>query len=295
MQKKNKKLIGAKTYLGFSIPDIKRELLFFDKIAYFFPITEWFDFIEKLDKHLGAEFHWLWENGLIFEVGKNELSEKIQSKVSKDSKLRKLIELHNILFKELNGQKSPDSMEKTMYYLRILTLVYQQIYKNWDCIPIFGTSKFPDEKSYSRKSDVLHIIIESLPIPDEQTSWEQIYDFKSDLESREKLYELRHWMMKMAKADLSANEIQEELEWLLHSYEKLMKLHCLKHKKGAIEVLVTSSAELIENIIKLRFSRIAKSLFSVRHKRIALLEAEMKSPGYEISYISKTKDRYSKK
>lgn len=158
---------------------------------------------------------------------------------------------------------------------------------NLEAFPILQTMKpLPNIQPSFKKVDVLNVVINSLPIPDELTSWEQILDFRSDPESRYKYLGLRNWMSEIARANLSPNEIEEKLEWLLYSYRKHMELHNLKFKKGVLETIVMSGAEFVENLIKLKFGKAAKKLFSIKHKKIHLMEAEMRAPGVEVSYIS---------
>jgi hypothetical protein len=45
--------------------------------------------------------------------------------------------------------------------------------------------------------------------------------------------------------------------------------------------------EIAENLVKFQFGKLAKGLFSLRHRKLSLLEGELKSPGREIAFISK--------
>ena len=51
-------------------------------------------------------------------------------------------------------------------------------------------------------------------------------------------------------------------------------------------------AILIQNIARLKFSKLAKTMFSFKENEIALLEAELKAPGNELAYISKIKTQF---
>lgn len=61
----------------------------------------------------------------------------------------------------------------------------------------------------------------------------------------------------------------------------------MKVNAGVLETVVTAGAEIIENLIRLKFGRLAQALFAIKHRRIALLEAERSAPGREVAYIAK--------
>ncbi len=69
----------------------------------------------------------------------------------------------------------------------------------------------------------------------------------------------------------------------------------MKYKKGVLEAFVITSAEWIENIVKLKLLKIAKSLFTIKHKKINLMIEEMRAPGKEVAYIASTKELFRNK
>jgi len=50
-------------------------------------------------------------------------------------------------------------------------------------------------------------------------------------------------------------------------------------------VLVTTTAEVAENLLRLKVSVAAKALFSVKEHKLKLLEEEKKTLGREIAYV----------
>jgi len=50
--------------------------------------------------------------------------------------------------------------------------------------------------------------------------------------------------------------------------------------------------EIIEDVAKLRWSKIVKGVFSARHGKVELLEAEMKAPGRECAYVFDARTRF---
>jgi hypothetical protein len=50
-----------------------------------------------------------------------------------------------------------------------------------------------------------------------------------------------------------------------------------------------STAELLENVMRFKWGAVAKGLFSLKQRNIALLEGELTSPGNEVAYIVKAR------
>jgi hypothetical protein len=143
-------------------------------------------------------------------------------------------------------------------------------------------------------SGVVRAVLEGLPIPDETTPWEAIIDFRDDATAMTKLLALRRWMRQMATSSTSPTHLTEEIEWLLHEYEEHMKLHQLKINKGALEMVVTLAAGLLEDIMKLKLRDAVGLLFERNSRRIALMEAERSAPGRELAYLSRAKSAFGK-
>jgi len=176
-------------------------------------------------------------------------------------------------------------------------------YKDVNAYPALSefTDEFSKNEKLSRrkneniKTDVLNIVIENIPTPDESVTWEQILDFRNDPDSQGKILALRNWINKTARSGASYNEIQDELEFLLYNYERHMELHKMKHNVDTFEAIVVTTAEVLEGIAKLNLADSVRKLFSIKHRRVELLEAELNNPGAEIAYIYKSREKFSKK
>lgn len=324
MKLKGKEIIGAKQKSALNLlsgkMDFKRDLMLFDRLFYIHsPIPS----LKELSKfHEFSQFHdlinqvlneveWLYEHDLLFDYDTIPREEK-EVPISKKEHLVLFDELKftltafNEYRKELrkkNFYKEKSYIKKILplrilfesgyhaYNIRRIAYLLRLIYK-WEIYPIVTTTDVPFEQ---KKANVLQLVLKSLPIPDELTPWEQILEFKSDIDSQEKFFALKIWINEIASQNLSINEIEEKLEWLLHSYKKHMELHKIRFKKGILEAFIITSAEVIEDTVNLRFSKLAKSLFSLRKKKIDLMETEMKAPGYEVSYIIKARERFTPK
>lgn len=161
--------------------------------------------------------------------------------------------------------------------------------------PILNQIKYFPENPNTTKADVLHIVINSLPTPDDSVPWEQILDYRSDLDIRDNFLALREWMTDITQKKLTPAEIEEKLASLLAKYEKHMKIHKMKVNRSTLQTIVVTSAELLEDLIKFKWGKAAKLLFSLQERKISLLEAELKAPGVEVAYLSKTRDQFGAK
>jgi len=60
-----------------------------------------------------------------------------------------------------------------------------------------------------------------------------------------------------------------------------------------MQTLVTLPFELLENLIKIRFSKIPEPLFVLRKQKISLMEAELNAPGRKLAYVIKAKEVFA--
>jgi hypothetical protein len=200
---------------------------------------------------------------------------------------REALEWHR-LFKSQNLQ----SLE-TEYYLGRMFAAQARNTLRYDAVCVI---KSPPSVWLSPEgspgNQVVQVVLSALPVPDDLTAWEQIAEFRSDPDSKRKLLQLKVWMRELAKGNCSHAEAEEKLEWLMREYEHHMQIHRMKTSQGVLEAVVTTAAEIAEDLVKIRWSNAAKALFSMRMKRIELLEAESKAPGHEIAYLLKAKNAF---
>lgn len=141
---------------------------------------------------------------------------------------------------------------------------------------------------------VTSIVLDAFPLPDESATFEDIINFKEDPDTSRKRQLLQRWTHNLAtKGVTSEKEIAQEIEWLLADYEEHMRLHKMKINRGTLETVFVTGAEIAEDLAKFKWGAAAKLLFSASHRKIELLEAEMKAPGRELAYISKARERFN--
>ncbi len=145
-----------------------------------------------------------------------------------------------------------------------------------------------------KEQDIATLVINKLPVPNEITPYEEIFDYRKDEESKQHFEALRLWMQKLEIQGKTVMEIQQELDFLLHEYEKHLKLHRIRFRHETLKLVVKAVPSLMENLIKLRLSKLMDTVFDYKENKLKFMEAELENPGLEIAYVYKTKEKYSK-
>lgn len=143
------------------------------------------------------------------------------------------------------------------------------------------------------KASVATIALHRLPLPDADTPWEAIAEWKSDSEAVEKYRTLRAWIARVASENVSVADIEEELIAQLTTYEQYMALQHRKLRRGRVEAIVLPIAGALEDLVHFRFSNAAERLFAIFKQEIVLLESELIAPGREVAYIASTNRRFA--
>ncbi|MDP1614775.1 MAG: hypothetical protein Q8L68_03165 [Methylococcales bacterium] len=135
----------------------------------------------------------------------------------------------------------------------------------------------------------MKVAMNNFPLPDNSTPWEQVVDFRSDSNNQENLVSFRRWIRKLSSENLNSQEIQEELEYLINEHNNHMTMSKIKSNFGTVEALIKLPFELLENALKLKFSKLPEPLFTLSKRHISLIEAEINSPGRELAYLIKAR------
>jgi hypothetical protein len=175
----------------------------------------------------------------------------------------------------------------------ILNVLNQEKKVDFYSVPLLKKLQLPKEMD-SARVDVINLLIEKIPIPDDKTPWEAIFDFKNDSDNKGRMVALRKWVNKIVKSNVSAAEMRDEIDDLLYRYRKSLDIHKIKHRNGTLQTIVVGSAEILENVLTFKFSKIAKELFSVNQSKVDLMNLELNAPGNELAYIYQTHDKFSR-
>jgi hypothetical protein len=273
---------------------LKREALMFKKIA--IPLLD--SLLAPNEKHLSQEtvrligdLEWLLNQGIIFQPEQEPddtrllTNEQYITAIEEEAKLDE--ELAN-LFNDGVSRTEASFRERFLRadYLRLrFTAIQLRELSKADSYPIFPLFSHLERDSEVNKLGVVRVVLNALPIPNDLTSWEQILEYRSDPDSHAKFLDLRNWMNEVARAALTPIEVEQKLEHLLSQYQRHMALHKMKTNTGTLETIVVAGAEFVEHLAKFKWGKIAKGLFSLKHRRIAMMEGELTSPGNEVAYV----------
>lgn len=187
----------------------------------------------------------------------------------------------------------PPMLYYSQYEARCVS-VYLQELESMDAYPVLSnTFTLPQLFNLpSIKKDIVNITLNSLPVPDDSVPWEQILEYRSDPDSQSKFLALRHWMSEVARAELTPAEVEEKLAYLVDQYQRHMKLHRMKTNIGTLETIVTTGAEVLGDLASFKWGKAAEALFSLKRRKVALLEGELTAPGNEVAYIVKARESF---
>jgi hypothetical protein len=138
----------------------------------------------------------------------------------------------------------------------------------------------------------MRAVLKALPIPDELTPWKDILEFRRDTETVCAFAGLREWIQQAAGEQLSARELEAKLHGDLLRYEQQLKRHGIKATYLRLETVVTAPVACIENFLKLKWTDMMKTAFSVGRQEIELMEAEEELAGRQLHYIVRAQERF---
>jgi hypothetical protein len=141
-------------------------------------------------------------------------------------------------------------------------------------------------------NNVLRVAFQCLPVPGDTCSWQDIFDFKAEL--RDKRWGFRRFLKALSSKEQTEAEIRDEIEWMVNEYKKAMAIHEIKASQSFVDVFVICPLEIIENLAKFNWSKVAKGALQVRKRKSELMEAEMKAPGRECAYVFDAQRRFGR-
>ncbi|MBI5371460.1 MAG: hypothetical protein HZA79_05470 [Sphingobacteriales bacterium] len=283
-----------------------KDLFYFDKLMYSLGdkaslenLCNSFPYGADKFKEKMEEIEKLEKAGLISEIPKDEKYEHVPS--IKEA-LKHKVEALDMVRKFTTKEKSIeevflDFLERFRIIgqldARSESILLNSVSQNSYTPIIRGNYRNFSEKAIYPHSPVLSVLIKKFPLVSNKIELEDLIAFKNDPDSQLKLFRLKEWVLEISKKDYTEKEIEQKIDYLLQEYTKQLELHKLKYSVGAVESIVTVSLEVLENIVKLNFSKAAKVLFDLKKQELTLMEAEQKMTGRELAYLYKLKNRSS--
>jgi hypothetical protein len=164
-----------------------------------------------------------------------------------------------------------------------------------DVVPICKTELPNTVKTATNMANaeiVIRVALQAFPVPGEECAWQDILDFKT--ESRDKQWNFRRFLHALATKSQTEAEIQDDIEWTISEYQKAIEIHHMKASQSFVDVFVISPLEIMEDLVKLNWSKIARGILRVKGRKVELLEAEMKAPGRACAYVVDARKQFGR-
>ncbi len=113
------------------------------------------------------------------------------------------------------------------YFTRLFSIQLREL-DGLEAYPILPADIPSSENPESTKGEVIKIVLSALPVPDDQTSWEQIVEYRNEPDSKNKFLDLRNWMSEVARGEHTPDQAEEKLEYLLSQFRRAMGIHRMK-------------------------------------------------------------------
>lgn len=272
-------------------PLLKKLSLFYDKILVSesrFNILE--EASEKEFKFDYIELHY--EYSVWQYLNENKVVSKYNNFNDNNDSSEDIKELQDLMMSVIRNNRTDVPLPLMEFYLshdilaRIDTLKFRksdELNEYYPSLRNFGT--FSAE---SKKNQVIQFVLNDIPEPNNSTSWEQIIEYRSDLDVKNKYLALMNWVNKVSNSNMKLSEIKDEYDFLYNDYMKQFKLHKMKFNNSKLEIILNASANFIANIATGNYTTSMKDFFQFNVKNAQLLQEEAKLPGKEIAYIYHT-------
>jgi hypothetical protein len=167
--------------------------------------------------------------------------------------------------------------------------------KYTDVYPIlFSGHSFQKEAINTRRKAVIEFVLEKFPEPNDNTSWEQIFEFRKDENLQRKYYNLIGWVNRVA-ANTAYDKIAivDEYNELLSEYQKAFELHQKISATTRIGLIVKSVVEIFTKPSPESVGSLVNNMFSLHQRNFELMESESKVSGKELAYIHHALKKFS--
>jgi hypothetical protein len=279
---------------------LKREALMFSAICIPTLKESFFESnrLHNEERHILDEMEWLLDRQIVREVPKRApgddpmvddvetfVSSLIRAKLDRDESQIKIIQPVERTFRAVG------ELDARYHTLRMRQEGLREVYP----VVAFGLRGGETEP----KSDVIDVVVNNLPIPQEDTPWELIYELRSDPDSQRKFLALKTWINDLAKLKLEPNEVEDKLQSLLAEYQAHMNLHKVKTRLSSLKTVLLSEVGISaagwltgHAALAGLVGAVAAPIFTMKMRQIGLLEEETRAPGKEVAYILKARQEF---
>ena len=144
---------------------------------------------------------------------------------------------------------------------------------------------YEERRRIKHDHPVWKVVLSEMPQFDVRAPWQDVLNFRGEQRTQHLIRSLRRWIRKITSEEWTEAELEDEVRELLYEYDVHLRLSRMKSGNGTFSVVITGASELAEDIVKLRFGKIAKIATALLDRRISFLEAETSAPGRELALL----------
>jgi hypothetical protein len=291
-------LHGVISLTPHTLPVLKRHALIFDK----FHLTDlnqglsW-TLADEVASSLNADLGYLLEKNVVTWLPHRKATMK-QTAVETEAHMQYIASLSEEILNDVVAGSQDTA--KPLHALNVINdLILRGISAQLDhdhehdTVPICQAD-LPDSLTQAVKRHpfhvVIHVAMEAFPTPGDDCAWQDILDFKAEV--HDKQWGFRRFLKTLATKQQSESEVRDDIEWMVSEYSKAIALHKLKASKTLFEAYIIPAVEVLEDLAKFNWTKIAKLGVSAKQRKIELLDAEMKGPGRECAYVVEARKRF---
>ena len=136
------------------------------------------------------------------------------------------------------------------------------------------------------KHDVVKISLSALPVPVEDMPWQQIIEYRNDGNTKDSFLHIKELISEIARGTFTLFQVEETLEYLLNRFRTNLETHQINATTMALAAYVIAKPEFIQTLAGAGPDWGSRTLFSVEHRKIGLLEGESTSAGSAVAFLT---------
>ena len=281
---------------GTRLANLKREIFFFEKMV----LVNLSVARKAWEKNTSEELK-EWNSDIEFMLDSPFFIEQDMSHICEDcpwgnegSEFKYLIEQFTKISHENSIDRENDSAEISAQQQDLICRFLLQAARRQ--VPDMTLAYDPYRKESNRTTasatDIIQLAVEHVPVPDPIMPWEDIILLKCDEEFIEKSRKLLIWANDLSSRNISLHLAEEYILDAISDYENYMKAVGVKYTTSGLSAILVQSAEIIEDLAKLRVGKVAGRLLQVRSRQADLALAELAAPGRPLALVSALKREF---
>lgn len=149
-----------------------------------------------------------------------------------------------------------------------------------DAVPVLQMHEMLPPGFQTSNEAVVRIVLKSLPQPDQSVALDEVVDFRSDKDAQQAVLRMRLRMTDLAKGEIDPIKARLTIASSISEYEESLRRNKIKTSRGTFEAIIVSSAEVLEDLVKFKWSAAAKAIFAIpaekrQSKRVHFWAAEV--------------------